>query len=401
VFTRLVVLILVAALAIGGYFYFFGWPGTREAGQRAAAAPPPEVGVSVVQPAEVPLPVEYAGRVIGVRDVEVRSLVGGILLKRGFAEGSKVTEGQRLFQIDPATYQVALERTQAQLLQAQAMQRQAEENFTRVEDLYRRGVSTDKLLDEARAMRDQARAGVRIAEAEVAAAKLNLSYTEVNAPVTGLTGLTSPAIGSLVLAQQTLLTTITPQDPAYVTFSFTDEEAQEFRRLNEARAKPIAPEDLVLDLRFGNGREYSHHGKIDTSAPRVDPQTGTIQARAIFPNPDGILLPGQFIRVRIRGITLLDAIVVPKEAVSQGPQGPRVFVVADDNDAEVRPIRLGEELADGWVVREGLKGGDRVIVDGLMRVRAGAPVRPVPVQSEKPAAKADSSPEGQRGGTRQ
>ena len=402
VLSRVIVLIVAVALAIGGYLSFFGWPGSRDSAKRAAAAPPPpEVGVIVVQPAEIPLPVEYAGRVIGVRDVEVRSLVGGILLKRGFTEGSKVTEGQLLFQIDPATYQVSLERAQAQLAQAQATVRQAEENFTRVEDLYRRGVSTDKLFDEARAARDQARAGVQIAEAEVATARLNLGYTQVNAPVTGLTGLTSPAIGSLILAQQTLLTTITPQDPAYITFSYTDEEGQAFRRLNEQRAKPIAPEDLVLDLQFGSGREYPHHGRIDSAAPRVDPQTGTIQARAVFPNPDGILLPGQFIRVRIRGITLPDAIVIPKEAVGQGPQGPRVFVVAEDNDAEVRPIRLGQELADGWVVREGLKGGDRVIVDGLLRVRPGAPVRPVPVKTEKPAAKADSSAESQRGGPRQ
>jgi membrane fusion protein, multidrug efflux system len=399
---RLIVLVAAVALAIGGYFYFFGWPGARDPVPGVAVAPPPpEVGVIVVRAAEIPFPVEYAGRVIGVRDVEVRPLVGGLLLKRGFAEGSKVTQGQLLFQIDPATYQVALDRAQAQLLQAQATLRQAEENFGRIEELFGRGVSTDKQRDEARAARDQARAGVRIAEAEIASAKLNLSYTEVNAPVTGLTALTSPAIGSLVLAQQTLLTTITPQDPAYVSFSYTDEEGQAFRALNERRAKPIAPEDLVLDLQYGNGRAYPQPGRIDTSAPRVDPQTGTIQARAIFPNPDGNLLPGQFIRVRIRGITLPDAIVVPKEAVGQGPQGPHVFVVADDNDAEVKPVRLGPELADGWVVREGLKEGDRVAVDGLIRVRPGAPVRPVPAQTAPPAPQPGAPAESHPGKTRQ
>jgi membrane fusion protein (multidrug efflux system) len=339
------------------------------------------VGVIVAQKAEVPYPVEFAGRVAAFRDVAIRPLVSGLLLTREYEEGAKVNQDQVLFRIDPATYQVALTRGEAQLLQAQSRLRQAEDNFARIEELSRRGVSTDVQLDEARTERDQARAEVQLAEADIRSAKLNLSYTVVNAPIAGITSLQSPPVGTLIQAQQTLLTTITQLDPAYVNFSFTDEEGQAFRALNEPREKPIRQEDLAVDLQFGNGSVYPQAGKIDTAAQRVDPQTGTIQARAIFPNHDGALLPGQFVRVRLRGITLLDAIIVPKEAVGQGPQGPSIYVIGENDAAQVRHISLGPELAEGWVVRQGLTGGERVIADGVIRVRPGAPVRPKPLPS--------------------
>ena len=248
-------------------------------------------------------------------------------------------------------------------------------------------MATEKQREDALATRDQARATVQAAQAEIANAKLNLGYTEVRAPVAGLTALNAPSIGSLIQAQQTLLTTITPQDPAYVSFSFTDEEGQAFRDLNERRAKPIDEKDLSVELNYGNGRLYAHRGKLDTSAPRVDPQTGTIQARVVFPNPNGLLLPGQFVRLRILGITLLDAIAIRKEAVSQGPQGPFVYVVGANDVAEVRPVRLGQQVGLDWVISDGLKPGERVVVDGVIRVRAGEKVKPVkyvpPVESQR------------------
>jgi membrane fusion protein (multidrug efflux system) len=390
-------LCVVAALAAGAYLW---WPGERRPEPAAAAPPPAEVGIVVVQPAEVPLPAVYAGRIAGFRDVEIRPLVSGILLAREYEEGARVAAGQVLFRIDPATFEVAMSRAEAQLQQAQATLRQAETNFERVDELFRRGVSTARQRDDAIAARDQARASIALAEAEIAAAKLNLGYTVVNAPVAGVTALWSPPIGTLIQAQQTLLTTISQLDPAYVNFSYTDEEGRAFRALNERRAQPITGEDLTVDLQFGNGSVYPKAGRIDTAAQRVDAQTGTIQARAIFPNPDGVLLPGQFVRVRIRGVSLPDAIVVPKEAVSQGPQGPTVYVVGDNDIAEVRPIRLGDEVASGWVVREGLQAGDKVVVDGVIRVRPGATVRPVPVSAEPKAAGASAPPAGQPAGAR-
>jgi membrane fusion protein (multidrug efflux system) len=387
----LLAVLLCVALAAGGYYYVHGTPDPlrtwiasivpRPAPAPvlvAPAAPPPEVGVIEARPAEVPVPVEYPGRVTGFRDVEVRPRVGGLLMSREFEEGAHVRAGQILFRIDPASYQVALDRAQAQLEQAQATLRQAEDEYRRIEELVRRRVAAEQQQEEALARRDQARASVQLAQAEVESARLNLGYTTVTAPLSGVTALQSPPRGTLIQAQQTLLTTITQLDPAYVNFSFTDAEGQAFRELNERRAVPILPSDLTVELHFGNGNVYPSPGRIDTAAQRVDPQTGTIEARAIFPNPEGVILPGQFVRVVILGVTLPDAIVVPDRAISQGPQGPSVFVVGDNGTAQSRPVRLGEEVAAGWVVQEGLQAGERVVVDGVIRVRPGAPVRSVP-----------------------
>jgi membrane fusion protein, multidrug efflux system len=374
---RGLILLLCVVAAGGAYYWYARQQAARVATSQPAAPPPPEVAVVAAEPTEVPFPVEYAGRIAGFRDVDVRPLVGGILLKREYEEGARVKQGQVLFRIDPATYDVARSRAEAQFQQAQATLRQADENFRRIEELFRRGVATDKQLDDVRAAREQAQAAIKLAQAEIEAAKLNIGYTVVNAPVSGVTSLQSPPVGTLIQAQQTLLTTITQLDPAYVNFSFTDEENQDWRALNARRAKPLTEKDLTVELHYANGSTYPQPGRIDIAAQRVNPQTGTIQARAIFPNPDGALLPGQFVRIVIRGVTLPDAIVVPKPAVSQGPQGPSLFVVGQNDVAEARPVRLGRELAQGWVVQEGLKGGERVVVDGIIRVRPGAPVRPV------------------------
>lgn len=390
---RLLFLLICGAVAAATYLYYqrFGWnmPASlamlkARLGEAAPAAvpaprppPPPEVGIIVVDPREVPLAFEYAGRVGGFREVEVRARVSGILLERAFEEGARVKEGQVLFRIDPATYEVALARAEAQLAQAEAQLRQAEENFKRIEELFRRQVATDRQRDEARAQRDLGRASVALAQAEIRAAKLNISYTAVTAPVAGVTTLQSPPEGTLVQAQQTLLATVTQLDPAYVNYSFTDTELQAFRHLNEGR-QPIKPEDLTVELRYGDGTVYPRPGRVDTAAQRIDTQTGTIQARAIFPNPDGAILPGQFVRVVIRGISLRGAVVIPERAVTQGPQGPFLYVVGANSIAEARPVRLGQKVNGDYVVRDGLKAGESVVVDGVIRVRPGAPVRPVP-----------------------
>jgi membrane fusion protein, multidrug efflux system len=404
----LVSALLLVTLAAGGYLYLNGLPEQLRAwtaailpqsapapAPPAQAAAPPEVGVVEVRRAEVPVPVEYAGRVEGFRDIEIRPRVGGLILSREFDEGAKVAQGQVLFRLDAAPYQVALDRAEAQLAQAQATYRQAQADYERIEELVRRRVAAAQQLDQAVAQRDQARASVQLAEAEVGSARLNLGYTTVTAPAAGVTALQSPAVGTLVQAQQTLLTTITQLDPAYVSFSFTVEEEQAFRELNQRRQVPITERDLTVELQYGNQTAYPQPGRIDTAARQVDAQTGTIEARAVFPNPEGILLPGQFVRVLVRGITIPDGIVVPNRAVSQGPQGPSVFVVGDNSTAQVRPIRLGEEVAGGWIVAQGLSGGEQVVVDGVIRVRPGAPVKPVPAEPRPNAtASVDASARG-------
>jgi membrane fusion protein, multidrug efflux system len=200
-----------------------------------------EVGVIEVKKADVPLPLTYAGRVAGFRNVEIRSQVSGTILKREFVEGAKVRQGDVLFRIDPRTYQAALDRATAQLAQSQATQIQAEENFKRVEELARKQVATEKQLEDARAPRDLARTAVQGAEAEIQTAKLNIEFTIIKAPVSGPTSLTSPPEGSLAQAQQTVLTTITQLDPAYVNFSVSESEFIELRGINRARDRPLTP----------------------------------------------------------------------------------------------------------------------------------------------------------------
>lgn len=384
---RAALLALVATVAVAGC-------EEDSATAPAAAAPPPVVSAATLVPAEVPLTFEYAGRVTGFREVEVRPQVGGLLLERAFEEGAHVEAGRALFRIDRRPYEVALSRAQAQLQQAQAQLRQANDNYARQEELFRRQVASERQRDDALAQRDLARAAVAGAEAEVADARLKLDFTEVRAPMTGVTSLQSPPVGTLVQAQQTLLTTITRLDPAYVTFSFTDAEYAFFRALNEGRARPIEPGDLRLTLRLGGGASYPHPGRVDTAAQSVNPQTGTIQARAIFPNPEGALLPGQFVRVTVQGITLQDAITVPKPAVSQGPQGPFVYAVGEDGRVSARPIRLGAELPEHWVVRDGLRPGERVVTEGVLRVRPGAPVRIAEAAQPSSAAGAQPAVQG-------
>ena len=374
--------VIAALLGVGVYLW------TRPASQPATAAmpPPPEVGVVELAAADVHLPLQFAGRVAGFRVVEIRSQVSGILLKREFNEGAVVKVGEVLFRIDPRSYEAALARAQAQAALAKATLTQTEENHRRVEGLVAQKVSPQKSLEDAVAARDQARATIQSTQADVETAKLNLEYTVVKAPVTGPTSVLSPPEGSLVQAQQTLLTTITQLDPAYVNFTFTDSELRALQEISTSRETLFNPDDVKVGLQFGDGTVYPQLGTVDTRSRTVDPKTGTILIRAVFPNHEGGLLPGQFVRVNMTGITMPNAIVVPKAAISQGPLGAFVYLVEADNVARARQVRLTRELDDGWIVRKGLQSGDRIVVDGVIRVRPGNAVRPVPVAPPATAA---------------
>jgi membrane fusion protein (multidrug efflux system) len=388
--TRIVAGTLIVLMAAASGYYFLGARGAP-APQKAAAPPPPDVAVIEIKRADVPLTLAYAGRVAGFRSVEIRSMVSGTIMKREYEEGARVKQGDTLFRIDPRPYQATLDRATAQLAQAKATVFQTEENFNRIQELTAKQVATPKQLDDARAARDQARASVQSAQADIENAKLNLEFTTVKAPVTGPTALLSPPEGSIAQAQQTVLTTITQLDPAYVNFSTTEGELREFRALNDSLDKPLGDDDITVSLQFGDGATHPRTGKIIMSSQNVDMRTGTVQIRSVFPNEDGSLLPGQFVRLVVKGITLPKAILVPQQAVSQGPQGTFVYAVNPSGAAEIRPVKLDREVNSNWVVREGLNEGDRVIVDGVMRVRPGAPVKAspyAPKQAGQPAAKA-------------
>lgn len=346
--------------------------------QQPPAPPPPDVTVLEIKRADVPLTLTYPARIAGFRSVEIRSMVSGTIMKRDYEEGARVKQGDTLFRIDPRPYQATYDRATAQLANAKATTLQAEENFNRIQELSNKQVATPKQLDDARAARDQARAAVQTAEADIETAKLNLEFTIVKAPVSGPTALLSPPEGSIAQAQQTVLTTITQLDPAYVNFSTTENELREFRIINDSLERPLREDDITATIRFGDGATYPQSGRIIMSSQNVDLRTGTVQIRSVFPNAEGALLPGQFVRLIIKGITLPKAILIPQQAVSQGPQGTFVYVVNANSAAEIRAVKLDREVNSNWVVREGLNDGDRIIVDGVMRVRPNAPVKASP-----------------------
>jgi membrane fusion protein (multidrug efflux system) len=389
---RFLTIAVVLAAGAFGAWWFLARPQPPAIAQPAGPPPPPEVTVVEIKAADTPLPLQYAGRVAGFRVVEVRAQVGGILLKRDYAEGASVKVGDVLFRIDPRPYEATLARVNAQISQAQATLKLAEENYGRAEQLNQRGIATPRQLDDATAARDQARAALQVAEADLSTARLNLEYTVVKASVAGPTSLGAPPEGTLIQAQQTLLTTITQLDPAYVNYSVTERELREFQEMDRQRARPLDWEALGVQLQFGDGTTYARLGRPDTRSRTVDPRTGTIQIRAIFPNADGELLPGQFVRINLQGVTMPRAVVIPKRAINQGPQGPFVYVVDAQSNAQVRPVRLDRELNDSWIIREGLSDGDRVIVDGVIRVRPNGPVRPVPAAPAPQASASGSRP---------
>lgn len=350
--------------------------GEAQAQAPAAAPPPPEVTVQEVEARPVPISYTYAGRISAFREIEVRARVGGILLKRDYTEGSRVAEGQELFRIDPATYQAEVARTQAQLQQAQAQLANDQVNADRAERLFATRTGSAKDRDDAAAQVRTDEAAVAAAEAQLKTAQLNLDYTTVTAPLGGMTSIEAVPEGSLI-STNGLLTRVTQLDPAYVTFSFGDADYAEIRRLlDQGRAEGPKDRSFPVKITMGDGQVYDKGGTINFTDSIVDTQTGTVRARAVLPNAQGLLMPNQFVRVTVGGLTLKQGLVVPQVAVMQGAQGPFAYVLGEGDKAEVHPLTLGREVEGGWLVEAGLKPGDRVITEGVIKVRPGSPVRP-------------------------
>jgi membrane fusion protein (multidrug efflux system) len=332
---------------------------------------PPEVGVMTVVPQTLVIEPEFAGRTTGSSEVEVRAQVKGILLERRYQEGSRVNLGDHLFLIDPKPYEVVLQRAEARLAEAQAKRRAAQREWDRVKGLYDSKAVSERTRDEALSALELAQASVALAQAEVNAARIDLDYTTVEAPIAGIAGREAVSPGNLVGAnsEQSLLTRITQLDPLYVEFAITDAFWLRHRQLMDNQ--------LVAVLRLANDLQHTYEGRINFTDTVIDRETSTIQARAVFPNPDASILPGQFVRIALKGLARSDAIAVPERAVLQGPQGAFVYRLGEDSKAEIAPVETGITVAAGWIIEKGLKPGDRVVVDGVIRVRPGQPVKPV------------------------
>jgi len=339
-------------------------------GQGGMQRPPSPVTVSRVQPTDAGQVRAYAGRVYGAREVEIRARVQGILQQRLFQEGDEVKQGDILFQIDPEPFQVALDAAKANHRTATASLNQAEREWLRTSRLYEQNAVSQREYDNARSTFELAQANQSLSQVRVAQAQLELSYTRVEAPVNGVTSLEAVSEGNLV-ERGTLLASLVQLDPIHVRFSLPEADAA-LRRTAIAAANGGINNNPV-SLLSADGSAYSLNGQINFTASTVDQMTGTVAARAVFPNPEKQLVPGQFVRVQVLLQSFHDIIMIPETAVVQGPRGPSVFVIAD-NHAQFRPISLGPVTAAGQVVLDGLAPGDLVVINGQVSLYPGAQV---------------------------
>ena len=397
---------LIAAFALAA----LGACQKSPSNQAPGTMPPPEVTVAVVRPRDLPANFEYVAQISGVREVEVRPRVSGILEKWNFTEGSRVARGQSLFTIDAAPYRAALAKAEADMISAQASFDQSKRNASRLKPLYEAKAVSQKEYDDATSGEQVGGANVKAAQAAVTEARLNLSYTRVEAPISGITSRALQSEGSLVQAQQTLLTKISQIDPVHVIFGFTEAEHLKFTHAM-ADGTLRLPKDGRFDvkLKLADGSEFSRPGKVDFTDVRVDPTTGTIEARAVIANPQGQLRPGQFARVQLSGGVRPNAIAIPQRAVLEGPGTKIVLTVNAQGIVEPRPVQVGDWSGDEWIIIGGLKAGDQVIVDGVVKARPGSPVKIAhatpaggapgqpsqsqPSQGEQPVAKPAEKPE--------
>lgn len=356
---------------------------------QAGARPPPEVVIVVAQPQDMPASYEYVAQIAGVREVEVRPRVSGILEKWNYTEGARVAAGQSLFTIDPEPFRAALGRADAALASAQANLDLAKRNAGRLKPLFEARAVSQKDYDDAASAEQIAIANLKGAQAAVTEARLNLSYTRVEAPISGYTSRALQSEGSLVQAQQTLLTKISQIDPVHVIFSFTESEHLKFTRAM-ADGTLRLPKDGKFDVKLtlADGSEYVRPGKVDFTDVRVNPETGTIEARAVIANPQGLLRPGQFARVTLSGGVRPSAIAIPQRAVLEGPGTKIVLTVNPQGLVEPRPIQVGDWSGQDWIITGGLKAGDQVIVDGMVKAAPGKPVK----ITQLPSAGAQAKP---------
>jgi membrane fusion protein (multidrug efflux system) len=349
--------------------------------------PPPEVAVVTVAPTTLPVRYEYVGQTAGFREVEVRARVSGILLKRNYQEGGTVKRGQSLFLIDPAPFQVALAKAEAELATAEARQAQANREADRLKSVLDIRAVSRKEYDDAASSAQIAAAEVKAALARVTEAKLNLDYTRVESPITGVSSRSLQSEGTLVSGPQVLLTSVTQVDPIYVIFGISEADQLRIRRDVEAKRLQLPPDQrFEVSVTLADGTTYGKQGKLGFTDVRVNPATGTIEARAELPNPDGGLRPGQFVRVRLSGATRPNALTVPQRAVLEGPKGKFVYVVNAESKIEARPVAVGEWAGEAWVIDSGIAAGDRVVVDGVMKIGPGAPVKVAESKPEAPPA---------------
>jgi len=372
---RLLPIALVALLAACG-------PSKQQGGFHGF--PPADVTLQTVALKTFPVTFEYVGQTQGSKDVEVRARITGIIEKRLFEEGTAVKAGQTLFIIDARQYQAQVAAANADVARAEAQKAQADRESARLKPLAERKAIGQKEADDAASAADLAAAAVKAAQAKVSELSVNLGYTKVLAPISGLTSRSQKSEGSLVTANETLLTTISQTHPIWVVFSISENEQL---RLNRAVAanQLMLPKDNAYEVtvKLSDGSTVPRKGRINFADTRVNPTTGTYEMRAEIANPDGVLKPGQFVRVILRGAERQNVVAVPQVAVLDGPQGKFVYTLGKDKDgkdvAMPRPVVVGDwvdaNATNQWVIESGLKPGDQVLINGIAKVMPGGQVK--------------------------
>ena len=361
--------------------------------------PPPEVNVVTVEPRNLAIGFEYVGQTAGSKETEVRARISGILQDRLYEEGSRISQGTVMFQIDPGAYQTQLASAEAAAGVSEARMNQAKREFARLSPLAAEKAISQKEFDDAKSAVEIAEAGFKQASAQVNEARLNLGYTKVVAPISGISGIAVKSNGSLVTPADSLLTTIVQTDPIYVNFSVTEAD---FLKLNQdiGSGKLTVPGtrtgngSLAFDVsvKLADGSVFPTTGKMNFASEKINPATGGFDARAQIPNPKGILRPGQFVRVSLNGARRPGSIAIPQRAVIDSPMGKMVFTVSPDNKLVPHPVELDGWANGEWIVTKGLKGGDRVLVDGFIKAHnPGMTVTPVPLGEKGAAAGAPAS----------
>ncbi|MBR0567680.1 efflux RND transporter periplasmic adaptor subunit [Azoarcus sp. L1K30] len=378
------------AAALAGIFLLASCSGGDKGGQGAGGPPPaPTVGVVVAATESVPLISELPGRTTPFLVAELRPQVTGIVQKRLFVEGSEVKAGQTLYQIDPAVYNATYESAKAALVRAEANAHSARLKAGRYADLVKIEAVSKQANDDAVAALKQAEADVASARAAVESARINVDFTHVASPISGRIGRSAVTQGALVTAnQETALATVQQLDPIYVDVTQSSAELLGLRRAAEAgKLSRNGAQNVPVRLVLEDGSLYGAEGKLAFSEVTVDAGTGSVILRAVFPNPKGELLPGMYVRARLAQGQADDAILVPHAALSRDPLGNAVvMVVGAEDKVEQRKVTASRSLGDKWVVTAGLSAGDRIIVDGLQRVRPGAQVKAQEAGASAPAA---------------
>jgi len=354
------------------------------------APPPPAVTVAPVVVEDVSPTWEFIGRIEAEQAVDVRARIQGVLQEVDFDEGHDVKAGQLLFVIEPAPFEAALKAAQAQLAKAQAMQKQAERNLQRYKELRERNVESQANLDQAIAQRDSAAADVEAAEANVQTAQINLGYTRIESPIDGRIGRAAITKGNLVGPDTGSLARVVQLDPIRVVYSVDDGALVAAKQRAGDLTQAEINAKFVPQIRLGTGDLYGETGKVDFIDNEVDPNTGTVAVRAIFPNPKRLLLPGQYVTVVIHPEETARRPVVPVAAMQEDRQGKYVLLVGPDNRVEQRRITADRQVDQKWVVESGLREGETVIVEGLQKVKPGIVVNPVPAPPQ--TAEAQKAP---------